>query len=225
MVRIALPPPSKPPSPLFRTLAAGTSILRIFDPTRYGTTALTFRYYGPIGRFDHQRLALGGCPADRSETRQRPLPEDGCTEDLERGISYAGLTLSCCLVECFGDSGVIELKGQQIGRIQIERELNLLDLRGNGAMRAGSVAALAKTADRQISQEWSRYFYERTELYGLIDGISYFNAHNDEEAFALYERAQSALVCPDSQILSLNHSSLRPAIQQASLANHLDFLP
>jgi hypothetical protein len=209
MVRIALPPPSKPPSPLFRTLAAGTSILRIFDPTRYGTTALTFRYYGPIGRFDHQR----------------PLPEDGCTEDLERGISYAGLTLSCCLVECFGDSGVIELKGQQIGRIQIERELNLLDLRGNGAMRAGSVAALAKTADRQISQEWSRYFYERTELYGLIDGISYFNAHNDEEAFALYERAQSALVCPDSQILSLNHSSLRPAIQQASLANHLDFLP
>jgi hypothetical protein len=209
MVRIALPPPSKPPSPLFRTLAAGTSILRIFDPTRYGTTALTFRYYGPIGRFDHQRLA----------------PEGGCTEDLERGISYAGLTLSCCLVECFGDSGVIELKGQQIGRIQIDRELNLLDLRGNGAMRAGSVAALAKTADRQISQEWSRYFYERTDLYGLIDGISYFNAHNDEEAFALYERSRSALVCPDSQILSLNHPSLRPAIQQASLANHLDFLP
>jgi hypothetical protein len=209
MVRIALPPPSKPPSPLFRTLAADTSILRIFDPTRYGTTALTFRYYGPIGRFDHQRLA----------------PEGRCTEDLERGISYAGLTLSCCLVECFGDSGVIELKGQQIGRIQIDRELNLLDLRGNGAMRAGSVAALAKTADRQISQEWSRYFYERTDLYGLIDGISYFNAHNDEEAFALYERSQSALVCPDSQILSLNHPSLRPAIQQASLANHLDFLP
>lgn len=209
MVRIALPPLSKPPSPLFRTLAAGTSILRIFDPTRYGTTALTFRYYGPIGRFDHQRLAREG----------------GFTEDLERGISYAGLTLSCCLVECFGDSGVIELKGQQIGRIQIERELNLLDLRGNGSMRAGSVAALAKTADRQISQEWSRYFYERTDLYGLIDGISYFNAHNDEEAFALYERSQSALVCPDSQILSLNHSSLRPAIQQASLANHLDFLP
>jgi hypothetical protein len=209
MVRIALPPPSKPPSPLFRTLAADTSILRIFDPTRYGTTALTFRYYGPIGRFDHQRLA----------------PEGGCTEDLERGISYAGLTLSCCLVECFGDSGVIELKGQQIGRIQIDRELNLLDLRGNGAMRAGSIAALAKTADRQISQEWSRYFYERTDLYGLIDGISYFNAHNDEEAFALYERSRSALVCPDSQILSLNHPSLRPAIQQASLANHLDFLP
>jgi hypothetical protein len=209
MVRIALPPPSKPPSPLFRTLAAGTSILRIFDPTRYGTTALTFRYYGPIGRFDHQRLA----------------PEGGCTEDLERGISYAGLTLSCCLVECFGDSGVIELKGQQIGRIQIDRELNLLDLRGNGAMRAGSIAALAKTADRQISQEWSRYFYERTDLYGLIDGITYFNAHNDEEAFALYERSRSALVCPDSQILSLNHPSLRPAIQQASLANHLDFLP
>jgi hypothetical protein len=54
-----------------------------------------------------------------------------CAEDPERGISYAGLTLSCCLVECFGDTGVIEIKGQQIGRIQLNRDLTLLDLRAN----------------------------------------------------------------------------------------------
>jgi RES domain len=197
VVLIASPPPAKTPSPLYRTLASGSFLLRIFDPTQYGTKATTFRYHGPINRFDHQRLPLSGTRA----------------EDPERGISYAGLTLSCCLVECFGDTGVIEIKGQQIGRIQLTRELNLLDLRANGAMRAGSVAALAKVADRHLSQDWSRYFYEQTDLYGQIDGVSFLNAHNDEEAIALYERAQSALICPDDQILPLAHLSLRPAIQ------------
>jgi hypothetical protein len=209
VVLIASPPPAKTPSPLYRTLVSGSFLLRIFDPTQYGTKATTFRYYGPINRFDHQRLPLSGSKA----------------EDPERGISYAGLTLSCCLVECFGDTGVIEIKGQQIGRIQLTRDLILLDLRANGAMRAGSVAALAKVADRYLSQAWSRYFYEQTDLYGQIDGISFLNAHNDEEAISLYERAQSALICPDDQILPLAHPSLRPAIQQAALDNHLDFPP
>ena len=208
MVLIASPPPAKTPSPLYRTLASGSFLLRIFDPTQYGTRATTFRYYGPINRFDHQLS-----------------PSGNCAEDPDRGISYAGLTLSCCLVECFGDTGVIEIKGQQIGRIQLTRDLTLLDLRANGAMRAGSVAALAKVADRHLSQAWSRYFYEQTDLYGQIDGISFLNAHNDEEAFALYERAQSALICTDDRILPLAHLSLRPAIQQAALDNHLDFLP
>jgi hypothetical protein len=209
VVLIASPPPGKTPSPLYRTLASGSFLLRIFDPMQYGTRATTFRSYGPINRFDHQRLP----------------PAGNCAEDPERGISYAGLTLSCCLVECFGDTGVIEIKGQQVGRIQLTRDLTLLDLRANGAMRAGAVAALAKVADRHLSQAWSRYFYEQTDLYGQIDGISFLNAHNDEEAIALYERAQSALICPDDRILPLAHPSLRPAIQQAALDNHLDFLP
>jgi RES domain len=209
VVLIASPPPAKTPSPLYRILTSGSFVLRIFDPTQYGTRATTFRSYGPINRFDHQRLSSTG----------------NCAEDPERGISYAGLTLSCCLVECFGDTGVIEIKGQQIGRIQLARDLTLLDLRANGAMRAGSVAALAKVANRHLSQTWSRYFYEQTDLYGQIDGISFLNAHNDEEAIALYERAQSALICPDDRILPLAHPSLRPAIQQAALDNHLDFLP
>jgi hypothetical protein len=115
VVLIASPPPAKTPSPLYRILASGSFVLRIFDPTQYGTRATTFRSYGPINRFDHQRLP----------------PMGNCAEDPERGISYAGLTLSCCLVECFGDTGVIEIKGQQIGRIQLNRDLTLLDLRAN----------------------------------------------------------------------------------------------
>ncbi len=49
----------------------------------------------------------------------------------------------------------------------------------DGAMRAGSVAALAKTAERACSQAWGRYVYEHPELYGMVDGLRFFNAHND----------------------------------------------
>ncbi len=208
MVLIAPPPPQRAPDPLYSTLTSGSLLIRIFDSTRHGTQALTFRHYGPINRFDHHRI-----------------PDEGtCADDPDRGIYYAGFTLSCCLVEYFGDSGVIEIRDEQVCRVQLARDLRLLDLRGSGGLRAGSVAALAKVADRSFSQAWSRYFYEQKSIYGDIDGIHYFNAHNDEEAIALYERTQPTLLCPDYQILRLDHPSLRPAIQQAAKDNNLDFL-
>lgn len=86
-------------------------------------------------------------------------------------------------------------------------------------MRAGSVAALAKTADYGVSQAWSRYFYEEEERYGRIDGIRYVNAHNDDEAIALYERASDALMCPDEDVIRLDNPDLRPALLDAALAN------
>jgi hypothetical protein len=48
-------------------------------------------------------------------------------------------------------------------------------------------------------------------------------AYPDNSAIALSEQSQSVLICPDA--IPLNHSTLRPAIQQAALDNHLDFLP
>lgn len=209
MVLIPLPPPVRQPNPLYSTLTAGTNLRRIFDPTRHGTQALTFRHFGPLNRFDHHRIPPGG----------------GYGHDPERAIYYAGLTLSCCLVEYFGDKGVIEIKDEQVCLVHLTRDLKLLDLRGPGAMRAGSVAALAKTADRALSQALSRYFYEQISVYGPIDGIRYFNAHNDEDAIALYESAQTALVCPAEQCMPLDHLSLRPAIQRTAIDNHLDFPP
>lgn len=168
MVLIVAPPPERLPSPLFHFLPVGSRIVRIYNPTAHGTTELTFRFFGPLARFDHH---------------QGTHPQ----EDLERGVYYAAPRFSSCLVEVFGDTGVIEIGYQLVCRPQLTRELRLLDLRGSGAMKAGSVAALAKVADHSLSQAWSRYFYERQEVYSKIDGIIYYNAHNDEEAIVLYE--------------------------------------
>ncbi len=201
MVRITAPPPLHIPSPSFYFLPTDSHIIRIFDPTKHQTTALTFRFYGPLGRFDHHR---GSNP-----------------QDDPRGIYYAALTFSGCLVEVFGDTGLIEIGQKCVCFPILTRGLKLLDLRGSGAMKAGSVAALAKTADRSVSQEWSRYFYHEQKIYSEIDGIIYFNAHNDEEAIALYERANNALICPSGRTLRLDRPNLRPAIQKAALDNNL----
>ncbi|MEA5532779.1 RES domain-containing protein [Crocosphaera sp. XPORK-15E] len=205
MVLIAKPPPKYAPDPTFYILAQGSHIIRVFDPTQYATQALTFRSFGPIHRFDHHYLNNKGEPQENSHRR----------------IYYAGLTLSSCIVEIFGDTRLIEIKDQCIAYPYLTRDLKLLDLRKNGAMKAGSVAALAKTSDRNLSQEWSCYFYETVTNYGEIDGIFYGNAHNDEDAIALYERAQNSLECPDNKIINLNHPALRPHIQAIAKDNHL----
>ena len=90
-------------------------------------------------------------------------------------------------------------------------------------MKAGTVAALAKVVDRSLSQAWSRYFYEQQEIYSQIDGIIYYNAHNDEEAIVLYERARDGLTCLSEQILTLNAPTLLPFIQKLAIDNNLIF--
>lgn len=95
------------------------------------------------------------------------------------------------MVEVFGDTGVVDTRGCRLALIRTSRALQLLDLRGSGAMRAGSVAALSAIADRDLSQAWSRHFYSSN----AIDGLLYSNAHNSESAIALYDRADGAICC------------------------------
>ncbi|MBZ0185106.1 MAG: RES domain-containing protein, partial [Candidatus Obscuribacterales bacterium] len=149
MVAIDSPPPKVTPRPIFLSIPAYTKIVRLYDPNSFGTRALSFRTYGPISRFDHQRALY----PDR-------------INDKERGIIYSATTLSSCLVEIFGDLKVIEVGSWEVAAITTTRTLNLLDLRGSGAMRAGTVSAISKESNRRFSQEWSRYFYDTTFLYG-----------------------------------------------------------
>src|ERR1700722_18007480 len=109
MVRIPDPPPESAPRPIFRTLKSGTVLVRLFDPSRRNITATSFRHYGPLLRFDHHR-APNTSPAD----------------DPDRGIYYAALTLSCCVVETFGSSRVIDCGNWQVAQPRLLRPLKLL---------------------------------------------------------------------------------------------------
>jgi len=196
VVRIDPPPPRRQTKAIFHELDIGSRLLRIYRPEPHGQTATGFRRSGPLLRFDHHR------------------------EDVDCGILYAAFKLSCCLVECFGDTGVIDTQGRRLAFLLTTRPMQLLELRGRGAMRAGSVAALASTADRDLSQHWSRHFHA---TYPQIDGVIYSSAHNEEAAVALYERAEADLHCEIDY--PLDHRSLRSRILEVASDHAMEALP
>lgn len=203
MVEIRYPPPTRNITPKFFELQTGTTIQRIFDPSSYGATPTGFRYYGPLSRFDHQG------------SKQPKL-------DKHRGIIYAGFSLSCCLIEVFGDDEVIKIKQQKIAYITLKESLKLLDLRSSGTWDAGSVAAMVVDGRRRVTQAWSRYFYENSNLYGNVDGLIFNNAHDGQEAIALYERAKTQLLSADIEVLELNHPAIKESL--IAIANPLNLL-
>jgi RES domain len=190
---LTAPPPARPPNPDPVTVTRGTSLLRLYRPDRHSTTELSFRFFGPLRRFDHHRgVGAGKDPGN----------------DLERGVWYGGLSLSVCIVEIFGDSGLVALDPWRLATPVLARDVVLLDIRGASSMHAGATAELAKTADARLSQSWSRYFYDNVDIYGALDGLIYGSAHNDEDCVVLNERAANSLVCPSSCSVPLRDSTL-----------------
>ena len=193
--------------PLFSVMKAGERLIRLFDPDSYGATPTGFRSWGPIHRFDHHR-GESGDPSKQSY-------------DPERFVYYAALSLSGGVVEVFGDAGWIASGTHvYVAQPHLLRDLTLLDLRREGAMRCGSVAALSKVADRSCSQAWSRYFYE-SNVIGEVDGVLYSNAHNDEDAVILYERSSDALECPANRVIRLMDTRIQPRVMEIMLQHNI----
>lgn len=212
MVLILPPPPTVTPRPQHETVETQTALVRIFNPaSRYKTQASTYRYFGPLLRFDHHQPL----------TKEEAAKLNG-KEDPNRGITYWGFTLSCCLVELFGDPKIVEFKDYEVAIATLEQPLLLLDIRDKGAMAAGSVAALGSVADRFVSQAWSRYFYEQIDIYQKVDGILYSNAHNGEKAVALYERSEPIISNAKIQTRPLKDKSIRHLIDAAVAENNMN---
>jgi hypothetical protein len=193
-------------------LPPGSKLVRVYDPSRFNARALTFRALGPASRFDHHRT---GPPASLLD------PGKGLWHDPDRAISYFGLTLSCCLVEVFGDTRTIERDPWQMVVVEVRAPLTLLDLRENRAMLAGTVEALCKTEDRDLTQRWGRYFYEQVAIYGTLDGLHFHGAHNNEDCFALFERAAPALTCDAGAIRPLSDPALDWLIEDIALRHNM----
>jgi hypothetical protein len=212
MVLILPPPPTVTPRPQHETVKTKTALVRIFNPaSRYKTQASTYRYFGPLLRFDHHQPL----------TKEEAVKLNG-KEDPSRGITYWGFTLSCCLVELFGDPKIVEFKDYEVAIAITSQPLLLLDIRDKGAMAAGSVSALGSVADRSVSQAWSRYFYEQTDVYQKVDGILYSNAHNGEKAVALYERSEPIISNALIKTRPLKDRSIRHLIDAAVAENNMN---
>lgn len=224
MVRIDPPPPNRPVRPIHRTVPDGASLVRILDPTRRGATALTFRSNGPRKRFDHHHGEKGSPFHTPCDDPDRAVYYCAWSDTFTEPGDAVREALSSCLVEVFGDTGIVEYGDRVVAMPTVVRSLHLLDLRGNGAMRAGPVAAIAK-CEYHYSQPWSRYFYENPGTFETIDGLYYSNAHNDKPAVLLYERAAEALICSESDAIRLDNPdpNFQHLIHEIMLQNNLVF--
>ena len=197
------PNPIPPESPLFELVLAGTRLYRIFDP-KYQNDPLQFKYWGPTARFDHHR------PEGQS-----------LGPDPDRGVYYAAFNLADCVVEVFGDTRLIECGDKRAVIAIVERQLRLLDLRGSGAMRVGSVAALTKVADRSISQEWARHLCADALVGSMTVGLLYTNAHNEGHSFMLFERAEGSLSYEHADDIRLDDPRLRATLLDIAKQHNL----
>lgn len=105
---------------------------------------------------------------------------------------YAGRSLVCCVAEVFGDHGLVQCAGFRFARLACTRELRLLDLRGAAATAAGTIPAVGAVGERTVTQAWSRWWHEHTEL-TEVDGLLSTSAQCGEDAVALWERAEAAV--------------------------------
>ncbi len=203
MAALNAPPPKYPVDPARLTkihVDAGAVLLRVYDPqSKYKPGPRTFRSNGPRARFDHHR----GIP-----TATRITPAD----DPERAVYYAAFTLSSAVVEVFGEDRIIERGTFRVVYSTLKASLVLLDLRGDAAIRAGTIHAIGQVEDTAKTQAWARYIYENTVTYGAVDGLMYANAHNGEDAILLYERAQPAISASAQRVRRLAADGMEIAL-------------
>lgn len=203
MAALNAPPPKTPVDPSRLTklsIKAGATLIRVYDPkSKYKPGPRTFRKNGPRARFDHHRGTRNGATI---------APSD----DPDRAVYYAAFSLSSAVVEVFGEDRVIERGTFRVVYSTIEKDLLLLDLRGNAAIRAGTIHAIGQVEDTAKTQAWSRYIYENTPTYGIVDGLIYANAHNGEDAILLNERAAPVIRSAHQRVRRLGAPGMEIAL-------------
>ena len=202
MVVVSLPPPDprRRLNPVHVALPVGADVFRVYDPVLpHRPGPLTFRVRGPFARMDHH---------------------EGTGVEERRGIWYGGLTLAGAIIEAF-QLGVIRPGTNRLARARTTREIDLLDLRGRAAMRAGTVNAIG-AADHSLSQAWARHFYEDPGgVYGPIDGVHWASAVNGDRVVALFERAADALEVPDGHDAALGEPAVLASVRRIARAHSL----
>lgn len=164
------PPVKWSTEPVVLTLPAGSEFIRLHDPIESATNPhpvvdpSSFRSAGPFHRFDHQEPDSSG-----------------------RGIAYGAERLTGAVAEVYGPSRTIDrLHTMHVGLVSLSRSVELIDLRDQGSLAIGATAELMTTPDRDLSQKWARWLYER---YPWSAGIAYVGRYAGCLCAAFWERA------------------------------------
>jgi hypothetical protein len=198
-----LPPP--PPvaalrgvAPEIHVLPAGAVLWRIYfrggaHPSRWDG----FRAFGPTNaRFDHHAT-----PARRHRTR---------------AILYASDSGPTSVAEVFQQTRVVDrfADSPALAALKVTKDLQLLDLTGAWPTRAGASMAI-NSGSRAKARAWSRAIYA---AYPNVEGLRYASSMNaNQPAFALYERAKSAMPAAAALDLPLSAPALSAPLAAAAI--------
>src|ERR1700730_12891896 len=162
------------------------------------------RYTNPLG--------FGKTPSRFSDPRRR-------IERNRFAVLYLGESLKLCFLEAVlrdQRNGAVgdfllsehELRARRYAEIGIARELTLVDLRGDAAIRTGVLSDVVHGSQQSLSRWWSVAFHEHPQK---PDGIIYPSRLNAETSLAIYDRA----------IAKLAVTRVTPLIAARGLANIL----
>ncbi len=178
------------------TIPAGTVLWRVhFAGGPYSSEWDTFRTFGPTdSRFDHH------IPPPHVQIR---------------GILYAAKEGPTCLAEVFQATRTIDRTHHdpRLVQFRLRRGVVLLDMTGTWVTRAGASTAI-HSGSRSRARRWSIAVYN---AYPSIEGIAYCSSMNaNRPAYALYERAATALPAKPTYNRALNDAALLPYIEAAA---------
>ena len=160
-------------------------------------------------------LGFGKSPSRFSDPRRRIAAN-------RFGVLYLGQSLKVCFLEALlrdGRNGAVgdfplaedELRRRLYAEINIASALQLVDLRGDAAIRMGVPTDVARASRQSLARAWSVAFYEHPEA---PDGIIYPSRLNLETNLAIYDRA----------VPKLASYNLVPLLNAPGLAGVLDDL-
>ncbi|MCC5982604.1 MAG: RES family NAD+ phosphorylase [Oceanicaulis sp.] len=146
-----------------------------------------------LGRYPDP-LGVGKSPSRFSDPRRRIARN-------RFGVLYLGETVKVCFLEAvlrdqrdgvIGDLPIAEseLHTRLYAEINVKAPLNLVDLRGAGAVIMGVPTDVAKASRQTLARNWSLAFHEHKQQ---PDGIIYPSRLNNHTNLAVFDRAISKL--------------------------------
>jgi hypothetical protein len=141
-------------------------------------------------------------------------------------VIYLGSSIKVAIVEVVlrdrgdGEVGKVpipyaELESLTCAELEIAKDLRLIDLSGDGALRMGVPADVVGARDQTLSRMWSAAFHAHAED---VDGIYYPSRLNEERNIALYQRGVAKFRQVSTPRLLECRSELASVIQDLNLA-------
>jgi hypothetical protein len=133
----------------------------------------------------------------------------------EFGVLYAAIDAHGAFIETFGDTFVrtvstASLRERSWAKIDLPRDLRLIDLSGSGLPQIGADERLCSGA-HDIAQRWSLAIWQHP---AAVDGLYYRARHDPSRlSVAIFDRAQSGVaVRTDGGLTDDRHRDLLAAI-------------